>query len=248
VPGSSVGCDLPAHFHGEWLSISFLIHQVCEVKVSRPDYPDTPRDSLIEHIPDDARKLLDVGCAKGAFGHALKSRLADLEVWGVEPDESAAAVARDRLDFVLNDFFSPSNPLPKNYFDVITFNDSLEHMPDPPMMLDCCKALLAPGGRVHCCIPNIRHVECLEHLIFEKDWHYQEMGVRDKTHLRFFTRKSIVDLFEDRGFRVIKVVNVAESWWEKKKVLRRLFFRLFPGFTEDMRFIQFLVIAELRNS
>lgn len=211
--------------------------------MERPDYPDTSRDSLLQHVPAEARVVLDVGCAKGAFGRALKSA-GEREVWGVEPDEASAALAGERLDHVINDFFGPANPLPEQYFDLITFNDSLEHMSDPVMALDLCHSKLKPGGRIHCCVPNVRHIENLEHLILNKDWHYEEMGVRDRTHLRFFTRKSIVALFEERGYRVIDVIGVWEDWWDATKPLRRLLFRFFPEFTRDMRHVQILVIAE----
>ncbi len=212
--------------------------------MDRPNYRDNSRDNLLVHVPHDVKTVLDVGCAKGAFGQALKS-IIDAEVWGVEPDEVSAVVARERLDYVINDFFGPETPLPDGYFDLITFNDSLEHMSDPVMALDLCRSKLKPGGRIHCCVPNVRHIENLEHLILEKDWRYEDMGIRDRTHLRFFTEKSIVALIEERGYRVLDVIGINEDWWCAKNKLRRVLFRLFPKSTRDMRHIQILVAAEL---
>ena len=104
--------------------------------------------------------------------------------------------------------------------------------------------VLRPGGRVHCCVPNMRHIENLEHLVLTGDWRYEEHGVRDRTHLRFFTEKSLRRLFEDAGYRVIEMTGINESWWAPEHRLRRLLFRLFPRFTRDMRFVQILVIGE----
>lgn len=212
--------------------------------MGRTNYPDLFRKNLLVHVPADVKTVLDVGCAKGAFGQALKS-VNDVEVWGVEPDDISAAVAKERLDHVINDFFGPSVHLPDEYFDLILFNDSLEHMSDPVMALDLCRSKLKPGGRINCCVPNVRHIDNLEHLILDKDWRYEELGIRDRTHLRFFTQKSVVALFEERGYRVLDVIGIHQEWWDPRKPLRRLLFRLFPEFTRDMRHIQILVIAEL---
>lgn len=213
---------------------------------TRPQYLDTERAALVNAVPRHTRRLLDVGCNAGAFGRALKCSRA-IEVWGVEPDQGAADVARGRLDQVVNDFFQTSNPIPEGYFDLVTFNDSLEHMADPAAALSLARTKLAPGGRVHCCVPNVRHISNLEHFLFEKDWRYEDSGIRDRTHLRFFTRISVRRLFEESGFKVIEILGVNEDWWRASSVGRRLLFKLFPRFTEDMRHIQFLVIAEADN-
>src|SRR3954454_15251280 len=98
--------------------------------LSRPEYWDEERKPLLDLLPRDVVRILDVGCNRGAFGLAVKSSQ-NVEVWGVEPDAGCASVARERLDHVVNDVFQAGNPIPDNYFDLITFNDSLEHMADP---------------------------------------------------------------------------------------------------------------------
>ena len=209
----------------------------------RPEYPDGDRKPLLKYVPESAGKILDVGCHRGAFGRAIKKeRVA--EVWGIEPDLESSSAARECLDHVITDFFQADNPIPDSYFDLITFNDSLEHMVNPAQALELCKKKLGNKGRVHCCVPNIRHIDNLEHLILDKDWQYEDLGIRDRTHLRFFTEKSIIRLFQETGFRVIETIGIREDWYQPSKPFRRIFFRLFPNFTRDMRYIQFLVIAE----
>lgn len=213
------------------------------IQFDRPEYEDIERKPLLKLVPSRAQRILDVGCNRGGFGKSIKASR-NAEVWGVEPDQASARMASEFLDHVVNDFFHEQNPIPDNYFDLITFNDSLEHMPDPAQALDLCRKKLRAGGRVHCCVPNMRHIDNLEHLIFDKDWQYEEHGIRDRTHLRFFTEKSIVRLFHDIGFRVVETIGINEDWWKPEKPFRRLLFRLFPDFTRDMRCIQILVIAE----
>lgn len=210
---------------------------------TRPHYVDNSRPPLLKLVPLDVVTVLDVGCNEGGFGAALKyAKL--MEVWGVEPDASSAAEARSKLDYVVEDIFHIRNPIPDDYFDLVTFNDSLEHMPDPVVALELARKKLNSGGRILCCVPNMRHIECLEHLLLEKDWHYEEFGIRDRTHLKFYTRKSIERLFVDMGFSIIDVNFINDEWWEKGRPLRRILFRLLPKFTHDMKFKQVVVLAK----
>jgi len=208
----------------------------------RPEYADGDRPPLLKLVPSGISTVLDVGCNQGGFGAALKRRQ-ECEVWGVEPDVSSAKIARQKLDHVIEDYFHPANPIPDKYFDLITFNDSLEHMPNPASALELAREKLKPNGRIHCCVPNMRHIECIEHLLFSKDWRYQEVGIRDKTHLRFFTAKSIERLFTELNFEVTGVVFINEEWWEPSHYLRKMLFRLFPRYFYDMRFKQVVVLA-----
>ena len=155
----------------------------------------------------DCRRVLDVGCADGTFGEALK-RAREVEVWGVEPTKSAAAAAKAKLDRVVEGMFDPQMDLPVGSFDCILFNDVLEHMLAPELALRYARRLLAPGGVVVASIPNIRSFPTLWRLMFHGSWEYQDAGVLDKTHLRFFTKSSIVDMFEREGFALEKVSGI----------------------------------------
>lgn len=209
---------------------------------SRPHYADSTRQPLLTLVPDTATRILDVGCNTGAFGSAIKL-LRPTEIWGIEPDPLAAQVAQTRLDHVVIDFFTSTNPIPDGYFDLVTFNDSLEHMSDPATALALARQKINAKGAVQCCVPNMLHVENLEHLLIEKDWQYTEQGVPDRTHLRFFTRKSICRLFEETGYRVQKIEFINEDWWQREKLARRMLFRLFDKFTSEMKYTQIVVMA-----
>jgi len=107
-------------------------------EVKSADYFQCERHEMLPFIPVDCRRVLDVGCAEGAFGESLK-RLRGIEVWGVEPFHSAAEKAKSKLDWVVEGVFGPELALPEGTFDCILFNDVLEHLPAPEAaLLDPC--------------------------------------------------------------------------------------------------------------
>lgn len=204
-------------------------------------YDDSTRAELHRFVPTSARTLLDVGCHRGAFGQAMKQHGLQ-EVWGVEPDPENAAIASTRLDRVLVGHFG-SVDLPDSFFDVITFNDVLEHIPDPGAALRVAAGKLKPGGVLVASIPNLRHIDNLLHILRDKDFRYETQGVRDETHLRFYTQKSIPRLFELNGFTIRSLEGINEYWWSPS-LARRLAFRFFPRYLADTRYIQFAVVAQ----
>ncbi len=217
------------------------------VSVATAAYGSSERKDVLPFIPETCKRVLDVGCGAGSFGMMLK-RHRDVEIWGVEPELGRAAVAATRLDHVRASFYQPGIDLPTAYFDTITFNDSLEHFPDPESALQLCKTHLAPGGVIVCSLPNFRFIHNLEHLILERDFRYEEDGIRDRTHLRFFTNVSMRRIFEENGFEIVRQQGINADWWGSGELWRRLLFRFARSFTEDMRYIQFINVARLRSS
>ena len=202
------------------------------------------RPELQARFPETSGPVLDVGCGAGGFGEYLKHRFGtDLEVWGIEPTSEPAQQAGDRLDRI---FAMPVEPaivkLPDAYFDVIVFNDSLEHMVDPGLVLKQLATKLTPAGRIFACIPNVRYYRVLYDLFFRKDWVYQDEGVLDRTHLRFYTRAGIVRLFAESGYEIKEVQGircVLKPHRKRLKWLQRLSFGLFS----DIAFMQYVCVA-----
>jgi 2-polyprenyl-3-methyl-5-hydroxy-6-metoxy-1,4-benzoquinol methylase len=153
-----------------------------------------------------------------------------------------------KLDRVIVGEFSPEIDLPAGAFDCILFNDVLEHMLVPEMALRYARGLLAPGGVIVASIPNIRSFPIIWELIFHARWEYRDSGVLDRTHLRFFTKSSIVNMFEREGFALDSVcgisTNSATTYTSRR--LRRAYEvvnALFLGKFDDMKFVQFAVVA-----
>lgn len=204
-------------------------------------YPDSPRSEMQRFVPIDARRLLDVGCHTGAFGLALKQRQ-DIEVWGVEPSTGPAGVAATRIDHVLAEVLGTDSKLPDAYFDVIVFNDVLEHIESPWDMLNLVKRWLAPGGVLVVSLPNLLHIDNLEHMLVERDFRYEDRGIRDRTHLRFFTRRSALRMFGECGYTVSAVAGINESWWSSS-LPKRIAFRVFSRWLEECKPQQFAFVA-----
>lgn len=204
-------------------------------------YQHSVRPEMHAFLPRDTRRILDVGCHTGMFGKMAKQN-GVAEVWGVEPCVETAAMATQHLDRVFNGYFDSTLAIPDGYFDVVMFNDVLEHIPDPWQALALAAKKLAPGGRVIASIPNLRHIDNLLHLLVERDFRYEPEGIRDRTHLRFFTKKSIGRLFAEAGYDVQEITGTNEYWWTRS-LWRRAAFRLFGRQLEDMKFIQFAVVA-----
>jgi len=204
-------------------------------------YPNSARQEMLRFVPHTVRTVLDVGCHMGGFGKAIK-QATGAEVWGVEPNPETAKVASQVLDQVFDGLFSEDLPIPEQYFDAITFNDVLEHMPDPWAAIKTAAKKLKKDGVIVVSIPNLRHIENLMHIIKDKDFQYESAGIRDKTHLRFFTKKSAPRLFEGSGLEISMIQGINEDWW-RPALLRRLAFRFFFKNLEDTRFIQFAIVA-----
>jgi 2-polyprenyl-3-methyl-5-hydroxy-6-metoxy-1,4-benzoquinol methylase len=193
-------------------------------------YLDSPREEVQVHVPPSARRVLDVGCWQGAFGAALKERRPGTVVWAIESDADAASVAASRLDRVIVGSF-PSDAPKDERFDVVTFLDVLEHLVDPWEALRRARELLKPDGAVVAAIPNVRHFQVLLPLLVGGRWEYQESGLLDRTHLRFFTRLTMLDLFATSGYCVDEIdpANVASrSLLRSRETGRAIELRIAP--------------------
>jgi 2-polyprenyl-3-methyl-5-hydroxy-6-metoxy-1,4-benzoquinol methylase len=153
---------------------------------------------LLRAVPSGALRILEVGCAAGRLGEALK-RIGPpgREVFGIELNEAAAAQAALRLDHVYSlDVARSDPPLELGSLDCMLFGDVLEHLPDPLAVLRRYKPFLKPGGIVLCSIPNLQHHTVVSALL-ANDFQYQPAGLLDTTHLRFFTASSILKMLLD---------------------------------------------------
>jgi len=208
-------------------------------------YGHSERREMMQFVPVGARRVLEVGCNTGRFGAALRAERGG-EVWGVEPNARAATQAAALLTRVIEAPFDDGVDVPDRYFDVVVFNDVLEHLVDPWGALRLAGRKLKQGGVVVASIPNLRHVDNLLHILLEQDFRYESCGVRDKTHLRFFTCRSVARLFEESGFEVKLVKGIHASWWSPS-LARRLAYRLFRARLEDTKYQQYAVVASMRR-
>jgi O-antigen biosynthesis protein len=139
-----------------------------------------------------AQRVLEIGCGTGQTLRALKSSCLASEVTGVELEPSCHAPARANTDrFFSGDIESLTMAELGDYHAVLLL-DVLEHLVHPFTTLRSVSTVLLPDGYLVLSFPNIRNFAVLKKLIVDGLWEYQESGILDKGHLRFFTRKSFL--------------------------------------------------------
>ncbi len=170
-----------------------------------PGYYENTRPDLLPLIGPSHRRILDVGCGAGRFGAVLKSREPGREVHGVEVVEEAGRKARQVLDSVLiGDIQTMTLPFAPESFDCIIFADVLEHLLDPGAVLRKVRPLVRRDGIIVCSIPNMRHYTALMRLVRE-GWRYDDYGLFDRTHLRFFSLRTMKELLTANGWQIESV-------------------------------------------
>jgi len=201
----------------------------------------SPRGDLAARVPPAARRVLDVGCARGATGPLLRARGVELLV-GIEPDGEDAAAAsrlydeihRGRLEDVVEALRGP--------FDAVLFGDVLEHLEDPSDALVRVRAHLSADGVVIASVPNAGHWSILDDLLRGR-FDYVPYSILSGTHLRLFTRRTLEDLFSASGYRVRRLDTVALPA-HPGAAARLAQLRSVPGASEDLEVAEFLAVAE----
>jgi 2-polyprenyl-3-methyl-5-hydroxy-6-metoxy-1,4-benzoquinol methylase len=202
-------------------------------------YYTCPRQELLPFLPPTIFHALDVGCGAGVFGESIKQRFG-AEVYGLEYVPAAAARARSRIDVVLEgDALEQLDYLPDNYFDFMSCNDVLEHLVEPGLFLKKIKPKLKKDATIVASIPNIRFIHALKSIVWNQDFPSEDSGIFDRTHLRFFTEKSIRRLFDDAGYTVERLVGINPTPSIKFKLLNTLLL----GRLADCRWMQFACVA-----
>jgi methionine biosynthesis protein MetW len=173
---------------------------------ARVDEPQEVARMLAELVPVGSR-VLDVGCGTGAVSRII-AETRGAKIIGVEPNSCRAAAARARGLEVHEEPFTHAVLQWLEPFDVVVFADVLEHVADPGTFLQLSHRALLPGGRVIASIPNIAHWSVRVDLLRGK-FNYEPVGIRDSTHLRWFTAETVRLLFESNGLRVISLQHTA---------------------------------------
>lgn len=206
-------------------------------------YYKNERIEMLQFAPRSARRILDIGCGEGVFGSILKTEL-QAEVWGIEMDPASGLVAEKVLDKVIvNDAFGALDKMVGETFDVIVLNDVLEHFFENEKLLKLLKNFLSEDGVIVASIPNVRFFDNLLNFMFRKTWEYEDSGILDRTHVRFFTKKSIIKMFERLDFDIVRLQGLNGYITSWKFSLINI---LTLGFVSDSRYLQFGVVVKNR--
>lgn len=207
---------------------------------------------MLRFIPENRAHVLEIGCGGGLFSASLTGCS---EIWGIEPTDAADSAA-SRLTHILKGTFDEvKQRLPREYFDVIICNDVIEHMVDHQAFFAQICSYLTPNGMLVGSVPNVRFYDNLFRMLFEKDWEYRADGILDRTHLAFFTEKSLRRTIEASGLRLVAVRGLHHDHLvdssrkaRRYRSLARLLGKLTLGHFSDTRYFQYAFQAVLRDS
>lgn len=169
-------------------------------KTKMNSYYDGLNQKLLNVIPLNARKILELGCANGRLGQRYKELNHNSRWVGVDIQKSAIAEASQVLDEAHQiDIDASELSQVGADFDVLVIGDLIEHLKYPEVLLDKLYDLSSPNAILVCCLPNMAHLSVIERIICG-DLSYDDMGLLDRTHTRFFSSSSAVKMFLDSGW------------------------------------------------
>ena len=191
-------------------------------------YFSNARREILELLPSDADKILEIGCGTGETLSLIKSAGLCRWVGGIELSPEAAQRAQGQLDWHLEGNVEQLEiPLEDGSIDVILCLDVLEHLVDPWKMISRLHRKIKPGGALIASIQNVRNFRVVLPLLVNGTWNYQDWGLLDRTHLRFFTKSSSRELVECSGLAVDRIETIGISG--KVGIANFLTLNLFEG-------------------
>ncbi len=159
-------------------------------------------------IPKNIKKIIEIGTGSGSLAQQIKYENPNINYIGVEIfDEYFKMSSEFCSKMYLENMEDASGELLREFIDtdVVIFADVLEHFKNPWNVLTRIGNWMPAASKIIACIPNIQHWS-VQMQILAGDFEYQETGILDKTHLRFFTRKTIINLFEKTNFEIEKII------------------------------------------
>ncbi|MGE0684802.1 MAG: class I SAM-dependent methyltransferase [Candidatus Binatia bacterium] len=200
-----------------------------------------------ERIPRDAACILDVGCAAGAFGAAIKARQ-DCLVVGIECNSLLTETAKTRLDQVVRgDVEELALTTFPAEFDCIVCGDVLEHLRDPWAVVTKLTAWLKPGGLLVATLPNVGHWSIVYDLLRGR-WDVIPFGLLCWSHFRFFTRVGVEHLFAGSQLTIETLEGIAEALSPAGEAfLQQAVMLMADSDQESLRTVEFVVTARKRT-
>jgi SAM-dependent methyltransferase len=170
---------------------------------------NTPMHDGVNHdllglVPAGVERVVEVGCSSGAMGAAFLRTHPDCEYIGIEVVPEFAQIARERCTEVV---VADIERMEDRSFEILfptdcwIFGDVLEHLYDPWKALKRLRASLSGNGCVVACIPNAQHWS-VQGRLSTGHFRYEDAGLLDRTHIRWFTRRTIIELFDSSGFQI----------------------------------------------
>jgi SAM-dependent methyltransferase len=219
-------------------------------------YFGCPRLDLLEMLPAHAGlKILELGAGDGATLRAAKAKgiasycvgidLVAIGAMGAMGAMGAGGAGGDPASpppidrFLIGNVEAMEIDLPSEHFDVVLCADVLEHLVDPWRAVRRLARHLRPGGIFLSSIPNLRNHRALAQIVLKGDFHYAEAGLLDRSHLRFFCRRNVRELFEQAGLVIEAMETNMGGYGLRHKAINALT----CGLLRDFFVLQFRIRA-----
>jgi len=218
----------------------FMSKTASETAKKTTKYFDSQREDMLKYIPRNTKTSIEFGCGTGGFSALVKTRF-KAEAWAVEINEKIARKAAEKLDkVIIGEAIESLGEIPNHFFDCIILFDILEHLYDPMFLLRVLKTKLSGHGVVVASIPNIRYYRTFKQLVIHGNWDYKDQGILDRTHLRFFTRKSIVKMFNALDYHILRMEGIHPTSSRTFSILNILLFNSIS----DVRYKHFAIVVK----
>ncbi|WP_430399720.1 class I SAM-dependent methyltransferase [Flavobacterium sp.] len=179
-------------------------------------------------------KVLEIGAAYGETLHYLKQNGYALETVAVDlyEDKNNKNKYKEVDNFIFGNIEEIELYQYNNYFDLILLPDVLEHLIEPKIVLNKIKNCLKENGEIIVSMPNIRHYSAIKKIFLKGDFSYEESGIFDYTHMRFYCRKNIQELLETSGYKIIKQESSIQNFKGRSftRILNKISLGLFEEF------------------
>jgi 2-polyprenyl-3-methyl-5-hydroxy-6-metoxy-1,4-benzoquinol methylase len=165
-----------------------------------------PRHDVIELIPPGVLNVLDVGCSVGTMGEVLQRR--GCVVTGIEISPESAHRAGAVLSRVIEgdvEVLAQGGTDVGGPFDCIVFADVLEHLRNPWAVTRWASGMLSAQGSMVISVPNVRHAHLIRSVLLHRHWPYEDVGIFDRTHMRWFAYRNLPELLSNTGLEIAEL-------------------------------------------
>ncbi len=211
------------------------------------DYYSNIRKDIINLINPSLKgvRVLEVGAAYGATLHYLKESGIAGETVGIDlfEDTKNKENYKPTDKFIFGNIEELELSEYDNYFDIILLPDVLEHLLEPKGVLSKLKKCLKSDGNMIVSMPNIRHYSAFKQIYLKGDFRYEESGIFDYTHMRFYCRKNIQELLETSGYEVLKQESSIKNF-KGKSITKAINLITFGIFEEFFSYQYFFVVRK----
>lgn len=192
------------------------------------NYFSNARQEILPLLPSKFSKIFELGCGDGSTLQMIKSYFDVSFCAGFDIDDRSIAIARQHLDLAVPgniEFTEP--PEAVRDIDVILCLDVLEHLVDPWRVVRMLHERLSDSGVIIASIPNVRYFRVSLPLLFKGSWELADAGILDRTHLRFFVKKTAIDLMTSSGLHLHKLQPLGLEVGRKARLVNMATFGIF---------------------